>query len=484
MREYLLTLLVAATVTYLLTGAVRAGAIRFGAMTELRERDVHTTPTPRLGGVAMFAGFCAALLVADHLPMLHEQFFAASNTAEAVLSGAGLMCLLGAIDDRWGVDALTKLAGQAFAASVMVMWGVRITYLPIPGIGPVSLDPTTGVVLSILVVLVMVNAVNFVDGLDGLAAGMCAIAALAFFLYAYRLNVGYHLFGASPGALISALIVGICIGFLGHNWDPARIFMGDSGALMLGLLLAASTITLTGQIDPAALSEQVGSETFATHKLVPALIPLLLPVTVLFLPLVDMTLAVVRRTKAGLSPFAADKGHLHHRLLQIGHAPRRAVLIMYFWSSLIAFLTVLFSVTPQRRPIIIAAMALSALGMALLLSPRVARRLDARAERRHAAKRPLVNWQGVTRATIRRHRPEHAGSTHPVDGKTAPEIAVGAGPEVAADLSVPDEFDVGLPNDLEVGLPEGQEFSTGSHGGEFDDVSGNVAHDAFRSGDR
>jgi UDP-GlcNAc:undecaprenyl-phosphate/decaprenyl-phosphate GlcNAc-1-phosphate transferase len=369
-REYLLAMLVALTVTVLLGGPVRALAIHFGAVGAVRDRDVHKVPTPRVGGIAMFGGFAIALMLAKHFPMLHAKAYANSNTVQALLWGATLVALLGVIDDRWELDALTKLAGQIFAASVMVVKGIQITWLPIPGFGLLVMDPTFGVVLSVLVVLILMNAVNFVDGLDGLAAGISCIAALATFAYSYRLAISYHLTGAVGPALISAVTVGICLGFLVHNWSPARMFMGDTGSMLLGLALAASAITITGQIDPSVIGHSL-SESDTTHKLVPVYIPLLLPISVTLLPLADMFMAVVRRTKAGRSPLAADKEHLHHRLLQIGHSPRRAVLIMYFWSALVAFVTVLFSVSTHRKPVVYLAIAMTLVGLLMLLSPRL-----------------------------------------------------------------------------------------------------------------
>jgi UDP-GlcNAc:undecaprenyl-phosphate/decaprenyl-phosphate GlcNAc-1-phosphate transferase len=228
-----------------------------------------------------------------------------------------------------------------------------------------------------------VNAVNFVDGLDGLAAGTVGIGALVFFVYAYRLQSGYLIFSAAPGTLVVAVVVGMCLGFLCHNWSPARIFMGDSGSMLLGMLMATATILICGHVDPDQIRQVAGSQTFATHKTLPALvIPLVLPFTILALPLADMVMAVVRRTKAGRSPFAADKEHMHHRLLQIGHSKIRAVLIMYFWSALISVTVVMFSVTTQSRPLIYIAMGVMLLGLILLLLPRARRHLDDRAPRR------------------------------------------------------------------------------------------------------
>jgi UDP-GlcNAc:undecaprenyl-phosphate GlcNAc-1-phosphate transferase len=177
--------------------------------------------------------------------------------------------------------------------------------------------------LTILVILVSINAVNFVDGLDGLAAGIVAIAALAFFSYSYLLSVVYNFDRAGAPLLITAVVVGACIGFLPHNFYPARIFMGDSGSMVLGLLLGVAAITLTGQIDSNAISAQ---------QLAPALLPILLPFGVLAIPLIDLILAIVRRTKAGRSPFAPDKEHLHHRIIMLGHSQRSATFLLYLWT--------------------------------------------------------------------------------------------------------------------------------------------------------
>jgi UDP-GlcNAc:undecaprenyl-phosphate GlcNAc-1-phosphate transferase len=327
LREYLLTLLVAAAVTYLVTPVVRRGALRWGAMAEVRDRDVHAVPTPRLGGVAMFVGFAAAMLLASQLPFL-RLVSEDSDDPLALLSGAALICLLGVADDRWSLDALTKLAGQVLAAGVMVVQGLQLLWLPIPGpTGTYVLSQSEGIALTILVVVVTVNAVNFVDGLDGLAAGIVAIAAGTFFVYSYALSRLEGVDRAATPTLVTAILVGMCAGFLPHNFYSARIFMGDSGSMLIGLLLAAGTISLTGRIEPGAVTS-IG--------LVPALLPLLLPVLVLLVPFTDMLLAVVRRTRAGRSPFAPDKQHLHHRLLEIGHSHRRAVILMYAWSALIA----------------------------------------------------------------------------------------------------------------------------------------------------
>ncbi len=200
-REYLLTLCVTAAVTYLLTGPVRKFAIAAGAMPEIRARDVHREPTPRLGGIAMFGGLCAGLLVAAHLSNL-KSVFEHSNEPRALLSGAALIWVLGVLDDKWGVDALVKLGGQMIAAGVMVLQGLTILWIPVPGIGTVSLSPWQGTLLTVALVVITINAVNFVDGLDGLASGMVCIAAAAFFMYAYRMWFGYGIEAAARDAVL------------------------------------------------------------------------------------------------------------------------------------------------------------------------------------------------------------------------------------------------------------------------------------------
>ncbi|MFB7995251.1 MraY family glycosyltransferase [Streptomyces sp. NPDC056002] len=369
MREYLLTLCITAAVTYLLTGPVRKFAIVAGAMPEIRARDVHREPTPRLGGIAMFFGLCAGLLVADHLTNL-SPVFKMSNEPRALLSGAALIWLIGVLDDKFEIDALIKLGGQMIAAGVMVMQGLTILWLPIPGVGTVSLTQWQGTLLTVALVVISINAVNFVDGLDGLASGMVCIAASAFFLYSYRLWYGYGIEAAAPATLFAAILIGMCLGFLPHNMHPARIFMGDSGSMLIGLVLSAGAISITGQVDPSLMKLNFGGTRDATHAMVPVFIPLLMPLTIIAVPFADLVLAIVRRTWKGQSPFAADRGHLHHRLLEIGHSHSRAVLIMYFWSALLSFGAVAYSVHSSSMWIVMAIVVLSFVGLVLLLLPR------------------------------------------------------------------------------------------------------------------
>ncbi|MFM8353113.1 MAG: MraY family glycosyltransferase, partial [Actinomycetales bacterium] len=251
--------------------------------------------------------------------------FETGNQPLALLSGVAVIVALGIVDDKWGLDAPTKLAGQVLAAGLMAFQGITVIWLPIGG--TLVLDPITSVLVTVFIVLISINAINFIDGLDGLAAGIVAIAAAGFFAYSYLLSVELGVERATLATLVSALLIGMCVGFLPHNSYRARIFMGDTGSMLLGLLLAAATITLAGQVDPSAL---------AGRALLPTLLPLLLPVAVMAIPLLDLFAAVIRRTRARRNPFAPDKEHLHHRLLQIGHSPVRAVLLMYAWTGLLA----------------------------------------------------------------------------------------------------------------------------------------------------
>jgi UDP-GlcNAc:undecaprenyl-phosphate/decaprenyl-phosphate GlcNAc-1-phosphate transferase len=334
MREYVLVILVAAATTYLLCSLARELAVRLGAVAQVRDRDVHAIPIPYFGGVAMLGGLGVAVLVAKNLPFLGgegtDQMFA---DVGMVLLGGTVVCLVGVIDDVFELDAVTKLAGEVVAAGIVVVGGVQFLWLPLPGTGSFGLASSQFALLTLLVIVGTVNAVNFVDGLDGLAAGVVGIGAVAFFGYAYLIVAANNLERSSPAALLTAALIGACLGLLPHNFYPARMFMGDSGALLIGFVLACAAITFTGQYDVTTLDQGIGG---ASASVVPALLPLVLPIAILIVPLLDMALAVARRTRAGRSPFAPDKQHLHHRLLEIGHSHMRAVLLMYLWASLVA----------------------------------------------------------------------------------------------------------------------------------------------------
>lgn len=350
-------------------------------MAPIRARDVHSIPTPRWGGLAMLSGLLIGLLVAFHLPLLHKAF-ANSHDVVAIASGALVISLLGAADDLWELDALTKFAGQALAAGVMAIQGVQLLWLPINGV--IALPPTLGVVATVLVVLVAINAVNFVDGLDGLAAGIVAIGGIAFFSFSYLLAVMHGFSRAGTASLFTALLIGICLGFLPHNVYPAKIFMGDSGSMLLGYLLAACTISITGQLDANALSAE---------NLAPTLLPLVLPLAILAIPLLDLGWAVLRRTAAGKSPFTPDKYHLHHRLLRIGHSPRRATTVLYVWTAAIAFPVSAIAFIPMRSALLIMLVALT-LAVILTRSLPAEGDDDRRREKRNNFEGATLRWAG------------------------------------------------------------------------------------------
>ncbi|RKT57283.1 glycosyltransferase family 4 protein [Saccharothrix australiensis] len=343
-REYLLVALTAAVVTFLLVGLVRALAFRIGAVAYPRQRDVHVKPMPRMGGLAMYGGVLGGMLLAHQLPVLRAAFDF-SGDPWAVIVGGGVIVLVGVLDDRFELDSLTKLAGQVTSAGILVLFGLQwlLFWVPwgdVPDRGSLLvLDQNQGALLTVLLAVTMVNAMNFVDGLDGLAAGIgliAAVATCAFSIGVLAKNQGDV--GSYPPALIAATLAGACLGFLPHNFNPARIFMGDSGSMLIGLMLAAAVTSASGKLNYPGIDGSY--QAIATTDLLGLLSPLLVVAAVLFVPMLDLLMAVVRRTRRGESPFSADKMHLHHRLLEIGHSQRRAVLLIYLWAGVLAFGTV------------------------------------------------------------------------------------------------------------------------------------------------
>lgn len=323
MSAYLIVFLVSVGTTFVLTPLVRRLAIAIGAIDQPGDRKVHPTAKPTMGGLAMYGGLLAGLLVSRLLP-----FFSDMNKGSPEPLAAAVTCTLivglGMVDDTRGISALTKLTGQVFVAGVLVLLGVQLAYFWYPPNNFLVLGSNLAVPLTVVWVVAVVNAVNLLDGLDGLAAGMMAIAATAFFIYIVRTPSLFDL--ASSAALLSAIIVGISLGFLPWNFFPAKIFMGDTGAMLLGLLLAVATISGVAR-NPFPPS---GGDFAAVAGVV------FVPLLILFIPFLDVVLAVVRRTWRGEGIGHADKLHLHHRLLDVGHTQRSAVLLMYLWSALIS----------------------------------------------------------------------------------------------------------------------------------------------------
>ncbi|RZU64475.1 UDP-GlcNAc:undecaprenyl-phosphate GlcNAc-1-phosphate transferase [Microterricola gilva] len=340
MTLFVVLSLISALVTFGLSMLVYRLAHRYKLYPKIRARDVHTRPTPRLGGIAMFLGiviaFLVAWLISAQFPPL-KIIFDNPEQIFAILGAALLIVAIGVADDIWDLDWMTKLAGQFLAAGLIAWKGVQVYSLPLGGVTAIG-SSWISLLMTVFAIVLVMNAINFIDGLDGLVAGVALIGNGAFFLYTYLLvqqTSPSNYFNLA--SLIAALLVGACVGFLPLNWHPARLFMGDAGALLIGLLMATSAIAVTAQISPASLA---GSE------LLPAFIPIILPFAVLLIPLLDFSLAVFRRLRAGKSPFSADRKHLHHRLLDMGHSHLHAVLIFYGWTAVASIGCLLYFVLP------------------------------------------------------------------------------------------------------------------------------------------
>ncbi|AKK02883.1 MraY family glycosyltransferase [Corynebacterium epidermidicanis] len=366
LREIGLVLVVAAAVAFLSTGVVRHVMVRYGKLAEIRDRDVHTIPKPRLGGLAMFSAFLVAVTLADKLPALTRGFKPVTPEMDAVVWAGFAIVVVGILDDLYELDALTKLIGQIAGAILMSLLGLSWTllYVPFGGGTTVLLDQVQSTVLTTVFTVTLMNAMNFVDGLDGLAAGLGMIAGLA--ILAFSLTVLHDQGGtvsAYPPAIISAALVGMCLGFLPHNFEPSRIFMGDSGSMLIGLLLAAAATSASGKINMSL---------YGAADIVAVISPIIVVFAAVFVPLLDLVLAVIRRVSKGRSPFSADKMHLHHRLLGMGHTHRKVVLVLYMWVCVVAFGAVGFTVFPP-----VFAMVLLVLGLCiaavLTAAPQIAR---------------------------------------------------------------------------------------------------------------
>jgi UDP-GlcNAc:undecaprenyl-phosphate GlcNAc-1-phosphate transferase len=366
MREYLLVLLITAAVTFVLTPLVRQVAVATGAIHAPRARDTHSKPTPLLGGLAMYGGLVAGLIVASRLTSLQDPFQAGSKTAPGLLLAGALVVVIGFIDDRWGLSAISKLAGQVAAAGILVWSGQFLPWLPMPSGGVFSLERDLSLTLTILLVVVTINAINFIDGLDGLAAGIVAVAALSFLIYSYTLAKAIGDPSQSLPGVSSALLAGMCLGFLPHNFYPARIFMGDIGAMLLGLMLAYGPISSTASLDPALLTNYANTHTLDRF---PTFLPLLVPAAIFVIPYADLMFAIIRRTRAGQPLMAADRQHLHHRVLNIGHSYRQSVLIMYLWAALFSVTVVSLSVVRTRLIVFVVATAVAVLTLLPVTMP-------------------------------------------------------------------------------------------------------------------
>jgi UDP-GlcNAc:undecaprenyl-phosphate GlcNAc-1-phosphate transferase len=341
----------AAIVTFLATFVVRRIAPRIGAVAMPGPRSVHTVPTPSLGGAGMFIGFLVAMAVASQLDQFRE-VFAGNSEPLGLLLAAAIMFVVGAIDDLRDVSPPAKIAGQVLSGSVLSLLGVTMLYFRVPfaSYDYVVLSSDLAPLVTVLAVVILANAINLIDGLDGLACGIVLIASAAIFLYADRLFKAGLLEGSNMAPLVAAVTVGVCAGFLPHNFNPARIFMGDAGAMFLGLLLATMTITVGGRT-----SDPFSAQTYFYFA------PLAIPLVILGVPLADTAFSFIRRLWRRQSFAQADHEHMHHRLMRMGHGPRRAVVILWLWTALLSAVVLLPTFTNRGNsivPVVVVALGL------------------------------------------------------------------------------------------------------------------------------
>jgi UDP-GlcNAc:undecaprenyl-phosphate GlcNAc-1-phosphate transferase len=350
-------LAVAAVGTWLLTFVARRLAVKFSMVVMPDERRVHERPTPTAGGAAMFLAFLAAMIVASQLKQFHAVFRGNSEPLGVVL-GAAVIVAVGLVDDLREVSAPAKMSGQVLAGTILYFSGLTMLFFKVPFIGFIGLSPDLAPLMTVVWVVAMANAINFIDGLDGLAAGIVAIAAGGFFLYSHQLLKSGNITIDNSGPLVAVICLGLCLGFLPHNFHPARIFMGDAGAMLLGLLMAASTLSVVGQTD-----DPLSGRTYFTFA------PIFIPFFILGIPMLDTAFAIVRRAGRRGNPARADKDHLHHRLMRLGHGQRRAVLILWLWTASLSGLALYPTFTQRGNAVIPFAVLGLGVGLYTLFAP-------------------------------------------------------------------------------------------------------------------
>jgi UDP-GlcNAc:undecaprenyl-phosphate GlcNAc-1-phosphate transferase len=377
MLGYTIVGLVGALTTFLATFFIRWVAPRLGAVALPGPRSVHTNPTPTLGGAAMFLGLLAAFVTASQIHQFRAMFDGSSEPLGVMLA-AGVMFAVGALDDVRDVSPPAKVAGQVLSGSVLSLLGVTMLFFRVPfaSYDYVVLSPNLAALVTVVAVVVLANAVNLIDGLDGLAAGIVIIAAAAFFLYSDRLLKAGLLDGSNIAPLVAVITVSICAGFLPHNFNPrrahpARIIMGDTGAMLLGLLLAVMAITVGGRT-----ADQFSGQTYFFFA------PLLIPILILAVPLVDTVFAFVRRLARRQSFSTADHEHIHHRLMRLGHGPRRTVVILWLWTALVSAAALIPTYANRGSALVPIAVAGLALVLFTYFQPGFRLRRDAEAEAR------------------------------------------------------------------------------------------------------
>ncbi len=339
--SFLLIGAVAAVVTFATTPLVGILARRLGWVAMPNNRTVHQSPLPDIGGLAMYLGFLAAMATAWAVGAFDVMFESNSEPLGVVIA-ATIIFVVGMLDDIRDLSPPAKVAGTVLAGLVLVQFGVVMFSFRLPFYeGPIILSEDLQPLVTVLWLLGMTQAINLIDGLDGLAAGIVGIGAFAFFLYSQELIDTGLLDVRNVGPLVAIIAVGMCVGFLPHNFNPARIIMGDGGAFLLGLLLAVSTSVVGGRADSFS-GEFIGQTYFF-------LAPLAIPLLILGVPILDMAFAIVRRVSYRRSFSVADKGHLHHRLMNLGHGHRRSVVILWTWTALLSAF-VLYPTLTGRNP--------------------------------------------------------------------------------------------------------------------------------------
>jgi UDP-GlcNAc:undecaprenyl-phosphate GlcNAc-1-phosphate transferase len=357
---YLVIMAVAAVGTFALTFVVRGVAGRFGAVVPPDERRVHDRPTPTAGGAAMYLAFLLSMLAATRVPQFRPMFDGTIPLG-VVLAGAVLFAV-GLVDDLREISAPAKLAGQVLAGSVLSLLGVVMVFFRVPFLDLVGVSSDLAPLATVVWVVAMTNAINLIDGLDGLAAGVVAIAAGAFFLYGYHLqsaDVGLLALN-NPAPLLAVIACGMCLGFLPHNFHPARIFMGDAGAMLLGLLMAAATLLVGGGTDT-----EFSGQTFFFYA------PVFIPFFILGVPILDTIFAIVRRAVGRKGVAIADRDHLHYRLERMGHGHRRAVLILWAWTAILSGFVLYPAFTERGNHVVVFGVAALGVGLYTLFHPGV-----------------------------------------------------------------------------------------------------------------
>jgi len=360
MMVYLAVVGATALLSFVLTPMARMLGVRARVYTPTRKRDMHREPIPKLGGAAMAIAVIIAMGLGSLVPFLSGIYQAPML---GVLAAIVVVMIMGVADDLWDLHWMIKFAGQVVAAGIVAGAGIRVEAMPV---GWIHVDNEFAqLLITIFVIVLTINAFNFIDGLDGLAAGVAVIGGSAFFLYTYLLTRTINAYDYSNLAtLLTALLIGACIGFVPFNFHPAKIFMGEVGAQLIGLLMATAAVAVTADL---------GALEGFRFRNVPAYMPIILPLAVMVLPLLDLVMAVLRRTARRSSPFSADRGHIHHKLVDGGYTHRQAVLLLYLWSFVIGYGAVLLTYFPAEIVISVVVLAMALLVL-LTLRPWITRR--------------------------------------------------------------------------------------------------------------